>query len=467
MAGRPVVSRGGGLTGKDYALIVFVILFLAATVGLVLQLTNVKRIQSDWAAARRDLDSYGSPPSFYLGEAGKLNGKVFDVLHGDVKRLTKLVAKSESNGMQVETDARKLLDELGLAKKDKADVALLDIIKQLNDRAKKLGDENAQLTRDLGGALEENQKLAGAIKGAKDDFEKKIVDINEQIAQLQKEKQQSLEAKDRQLQELDASATQRNEAFNQMRIDMQKREKEKDLAINRLQNQVEEQVRKIQELNKSTTFDPNAILTKSDGRVRRAIPGSDIVYISLGANDKIKVGMSFEVYSQSREPQRSLRGKASIEVVTMMDDSAECRVTRGTAGQPIIEGDIVVNIAYERNRLPKFLVEGEFDLNYDGVVDFDGVDKIKGMIRQWGGQVVEKLDETTDFVVIGAAPQAPGGVPEGVSPQVADQINTRQLEQGRFRELVGQAKSMYIPVITQNQFLFLTGYAGEGALARR
>jgi hypothetical protein len=81
------------------------------------------------------------------------------------------------------------------------------------------------------------------------------------------------------------------------------------------------------------------------------------------------------------------------------------------------------------------------------------------MVRQWGGQVVDKLDESVDFVVIGLSPSAaalPVGVP--VSDVVRDQAQQKALQSGEFGALVQQAQRMYIPVITQNQFLFLLGY---------
>ena len=68
----------------------------------------------------------------------------------------------------------------------------------------------------------------------------------------------------------------------------------------------------------------------------------------------------------------------------------------------------------------------------------------------------------TDFLVIGAAPFAPAFTAGAViSPQVADQIKTRELERSRFQALIKQAQSLWIPVVTQNQFLYLAGYTGS------
>jgi hypothetical protein len=123
-----------------------------------------------------------------------------------------------------------------------------------------------------------------------------------------------------------------------------------------------------------------------------------------------------------------------------------------------VAGDIVVNIAFERNRKPKFVVRGDFDLNYDGKPDFDGSEQVTNMIRQWGGQVVDKLDESVDFVVIGLMPgAAPLGAGAPATEVVRAQQQQKELEASAFKDLAGQAQRMYIPVITQNQFLYLIG----------
>jgi len=96
-------------------------------------------------------------------------------------------------------------------------------------------------------------------------------------------------------------------------------------------------------------------------------------------------------------------------------------------------------------------------------VDFDGAEQVAHLIRQWGGQVVDKLDESVDFVVIGLSPgaavsPAPGGP---VSEVVRAQRQQKALEAGQFSDIVQQAQRMFIPVITQNQFLYLLGYVHQ------
>jgi hypothetical protein len=64
-------------------------------------------------------------------------------------------------------------------------------------------------------------------------------------------------------------------------------------------------------------------------------------------------------------------------------------------------------------------------------------------------------------------PPREGEVPRDASDVVRDQVERKRLERSEFRKLIDEARSMYIPVITQNQFLFLTGYAGNTDIGSR
>ena len=211
---------------------------------------------------------------------------------------------------------------------------------------------------------------------------------------------------------------------------------------------------------KPSAFDPADILTKADGRILKAIPGSTVVYVNLGEDDGLKLGMGFQVFSPTRERGDSLRGKASLEVMALTPLTAECRITWNKPGRPIITGDIVVNISYERNRKPRFIVAGAFDMNYDGIPDFDGTEKITSMIQEWGGQVVDQLDNNIDFVVAGVPPSSnpPAASDTDV---VIEQKRALEAELLDFRDLITAAQETSVPVINQNQFLFLTGHVGS------
>lgn len=462
MAGRPV-GRGGGLTGLHYGLFTTLGLLLVVLVAFIITLTRVNDAEVRAKRANDQATAYGSPPAYYANEAVARGAPTFQVMNDDVQLMAKLVTGSEEAvGRTVEVDARALLNRVATSHKGAVDPAgsLFGAVTSLEKTLAETKQSNSDLNSKIEELQTENKALAEAIKGAKDEFGEQVAAMSTRIEQIDASKTESLGQKDQQLTDLQAGLDAAQQELNRLRQDTLRDMRDRDVAIARAENQIatlQEQIRA-----QKRSFDPTQLLTKPDGRILRAIPGSDVVYINLGTADKVKVGMGFAVYSQSREPVRELRGKAAVEVTAVMENTAECRVERVEPGQPILEGDAVVNIAFERGRLPKFLIVGDYDLNYDGIAEPDGQERVRSMVRQWGGQTVDALDETVDFVIIGRAPDVPQLAPgEPVSVIVKALADDKARALSRFKDLIQQALTMYIPVLNQNAFLHLTGYAGE------
>ncbi len=463
MAGRPAASRGGN--GLLYGLIAFAVVSVLSLGAFIWQLTANKRLATAAEEAQRRLSQVGTPPAYYRDEATARGSSVVAVMNDDLKALATLtVGQADAVRPAIEEQVRKVLTQMSAAVPDvvKPGDPLLGVATQLFTALREGREQIAALERQVADLQKQLAEKTDALAAAQKQFADEIGRMKARIAQLEQDKSKQLAKKDQQLEELTKTNQTLQEQLNRYQVEETREDRETEITFERMRRQIRTLEAKLEELNPSG-WSPEDILTKADGKILRAIPGSDIVYINLGRADRIKPGMTFEVFSPYSAGRGRFRGKASIEVDTVMEQTAECRVRRRTPGKPIIEGDIVVNIAYERNRRPKFVVRGQFDLNYDGIADYDGAEKIKAIIRAWGGEVAEKLDETTDFVVIGTGPQVPQLRPgRPVSPVVADLAETRAAELQQFRDLIRQARDRFIPVITQNQFLFLTGYAGTG-----
>ena len=469
MAGRPIGARAG-LTGLHYGMIAFAIVTVASLVMFILQLTKNKSIENQATIAETRVKKYGSPPSFYADEATNRNAPVFAVMAEDERKLAALVTGVPEDVAQVVVaKAERALTDI--AKRNPGSInpgdTLLTAVTKLSEFQSDAQARAQAAEATLKDFQAQNAALTEQLKTTRNAFDTQVASLSDQLRQVQDESSSAAQQKDAQLRELQTALDARDAQIQKFKQQGTASMRDKDIEIGRLETQIGELQKKIQAI-KPESFDPNSILTGADGRIMRAIPGSDVVYINLGATDRIKPGMGFEVFSPMREGSTGLRGKASLEVVTVMEDTSECRVTRRAAGQPIVEGDVIVNIAYERNRKPKFVVRGDFDLNYDGIIDHNGAEQISAMIRQWGGQVVDNLDESVDFVVIGLPPSGPTleqGQP--VSDVVRDQVQQKDLQRSQFRDLVERAQKMFIPVVTQNQFLYLTGYSGDTSVTRR
>ncbi len=463
MAGRPFASRGGSV-GLLYGLVAFAVVSVASLGLFIFQLTKNKKYASDYQAAQSKIDRYGNPPAYYNDEANARKSKVFAVMTDDLRRLAKRVTGAEEDvgaGVLAKTD--QVVYDIAARQPDAVhkEDALLAALVNLSDLYTQEKATRDGLSRQVQDLQEEKGALIAQLKSVQDQFSAQVASLGEQLRQAEQDKVGALQQKDAQFRDVQTALDASEGQLQTLKREGSTLARDKDIEIGQLKTMTNDLQKQIQAL-KPGGFDPNAILTKADGRVLRAIPGSDVVYVNLGAADKIKPGMGFEVYSPAREASSDLRGKASLEVVTVMEETSECRVTRRVPLQPLLEGDIVVNIAFERSRQPKFVVRGDFDLNYDGIIDYNGVEEVTALIRQWGGQVADDLDESVDYVVIGLPPGGPApGAAGRASEVVKDQAQQKELERSRFRALVERAQKMFIPVITQNQFLYLTGYAGD------
>lgn len=468
MAVRPAARGGDGLL---YGLITFAILTVLSLGAFIWQLTANKQATDAAANAERKVREYGTPPGYYVDEARARGGTgVFSVMDGDLQELAGLVAGKK------DAVRPSLIEESSVVLKNVAEKtgnkvsqgdALLSALKKLGDAYAQLKSEHDKVLASNADLTGENNTLSDGIKAARDEFTAEIDNLKKEIERLEGEKNDTLAAKDKQVAELQASADALTKDLNDAKTLRTQTDQEHEIAVGRLARQVDDLQQKIRILRPGG-IDVTDILTKSDGEVVRAIPGSDLVFVTLGKSDGVRAGMGFEVFSPNGDRTVDFRGKARIEITTVLENTSECKVTRETRGKPIVEGDKIVNIAYERNRKTRFVVRGDFDLNYDGEKDWDGLEKVTALIREFGGTVVPELDENVDFVILGTSPLAPSiTVGRPMSKVVEDLVAERKRRGEDWTALVERAKTLYVPVLPQAQFLFLIGYGGPSPYGAR
>ena len=207
--------------------------------------------------------------------------------------------------------------------------------------------------------------------------------------------------------------------------------------------------------------DPSMLI---DGTVLEVSTG-DEVFIDRGFEDRIELGMTFEIYdshSQLREDVNGVipRGKASIEVVKVGKTTSTAKITRSTSSQPIVRDNIIVNAVYDPDYEYSFLVHGEFDADGDGLPESNNR-FIKDQIEGWGGKIINDegmLPGDLDFLVLGISPKEPAGRPaKGASEAMMDDYARKKRAFLDYEHLLDQARAAQVPVLTSNRFLVLTG----------
>lgn len=466
MAVRPA-ARGADNT--TIGLIVMSILFVAGIGAFIWQLTANKEALDRAAKAEQRASEYGSPPGYYADEARQRRSSVFATMENDMKEIaTWFTGKPDAVRPIIKDELDAALREASTATSGAVSPsdAALSALRRLTASYAQLKAAHDQLKRQLDDQQAENQTLADGNKAVRDEFDAQLAELRKEIEQLQQSTTESLAAKDKQVADQQASNDATTKELNDLRTAKFAADQEHELEVGRLNRRTSDLMAKLREVQPSS-LDVNDILTKADGTIVRAIPGSDIVFISLGERDGVRPGLGFEVFSAGGERTVDYRGKARIEIVTVMQDACECKVTRFSRDKPIVEGDAVVNIAYERGRRTKFVVRGEFDLDNDGAADFDGMERVSAMIREFGGTVVQDVDESVDFVVLGTSPLAPSVTTGRPMSKVVEDLVAEKKRRGEdWTAVVDRAKTFSVPVLPQAQFLYLIGYGGTIPTAR-
>jgi hypothetical protein len=282
--------------------------------------------------------------------------------------------------------------------------------------------------------------------------------------------------KDAALQRLQDVSKQQSDAFTGTADDMRKQLQAANDQINQinaqnatLDKQITDQKREMDRLKERLNglrIDPSkAIVQRPDGKIIRIASGNDC-FIDLGKGDGVTPGLTFEVYDkvegipaagEASTEENLPVGKASIEVVEVGQGSSRCHINRRSLGTVLAEGDLIVNLVYDRNTKYNFVVHGNFDLDQNGNATPADAEVVKRLITSWGGKVVNDINVDTDFVVLGKEP----AIPE--KPTEPDPLKQKEYEDAmaaydQYQEMSKKARDYRIPILNQNRFLYLIGF---------
>jgi len=308
-------------------------------------------------------------------------------------------------------------------------------VKALNEAYKKKDDRVKSLEA-LNQTQEEKLKTLQTTLQA--NFDKARADADASLKQLS-DKVKEVQAQADQIQnEYNAAADAHSKAVKDLKEQIQKLVNEKGL----LNNEIKELVKRLARVE-PREFEP-------DGRVIRLEPGQQTGYVNLGKGDGVFNGLTFSVLDPTELGKAVPNPKGHIRLTNVMAESSEFYIQDNLPTSPIVEGDIITNPAFDRQRPFHFTVVGVLDVNGDGS---DDTGLVKDLIRRFGGTVDDKVSVETDYLVAGKDPlsAAPGG--SALSKSV-------EAEGIRFGEANDLAMRLHIPVLTQNRFLSLVGFVG-------
>ena len=200
-----------------------------------------------------------------------------------------------------------------------------------------------------------------------------------------------------------------------------------------------------------------------DAKVNQVNAIDNEIIISIGRDKKAVLGMTFAVYDEPTDIRENPEtgeypeGKAVVEIIKVESNYSRARIIESSEGNPIVRGDVVANAVYDPNKTYKFVVDGLFDVDGDGVASRFERDTLEALIERWGGILVEEISGDTDFVVLGEKPVLPPAPGPGAPVSVIQEYVRLQQEIARYDDLLFGAQDTSMPVLNQNRLRTLIG----------
>ncbi len=453
-----------GLTAAHVWMIVFAVLWLVSTGLLVWVYTDQETVRgrnADLESENRRLIAAGERQLPYVGQAREGGPTVVGLIEKDRAETALLaVGAEDSEPETVAGDLNRLLstirDENKVVNASAFDgVSLLGGLEALYEQYRQVHDHWRQSQDEVEGLNTQLQELENANQQRLADFQKKTQEVSDELERIKSQWETLQEEHEEQIV---AFQTKYNLFRSSASAGIQELITERD----RLDKDLKELSERFAELQKKLgelqiTPVPLQTLREPDGVILTAQPGEDVVYINLGRDAQLTLGLQFAVYPADTGIPVDGRSKARIEVVSVYDRSAACKVVEQLASRIILEGDLIANPVYDRSRPLTFLVIGEFDLNQDGNPDPDGAERIRTLIETWGGTTVDTVSARIDFVVAGTPPAEPR-VSGEATPEILERNKEIAEKLERFTMQLETAKALSIPVLNQGVLLSFLGY---------
>ena len=202
-------------------------------------------------------------------------------------------------------------------------------------------------------------------------------------------------------------------------------------------------------------------LTKVDGKISRSYPEQGICYVNLGQKERISRGLSFSVFSARAGVSKETPAKAKIVVISVGETISECRIVASNADDPVVEDDLIINVAYDATRIHRFVVEGDFDLYGRGKPSERGNDEVTKLIEDWGAKVSNTVTLDVDYVLMGSEPAVPTKPATDAPPQEWELYRQAMEKYQHYRNVEDTARERGVTILNTTQFLVYTGFAPE------
>ncbi len=203
---------------------------------------------------------------------------------------------------------------------------------------------------------------------------------------------------------------------------------------------------------------------KPDGKIILVDEPAGAVHLSIGSDHHVYRGLTLAVFDKNAPIPKDGKGKAEVEVFGVAKNISAARIVHSDKRNPIAVDDVVVNLIWDSQKTNVLVVAGEFDLDADGDLDYNAIDRIKALIGKWGGKVADAVSADTDFLILGNPPRVPRKPTFDdleVDPLANEKYEAAMQRLNHYNEVQSRAEALWIPTFTYERFLYLIGYKGQ------
>jgi hypothetical protein len=473
----------GKRTGSDntlYALIAFVILFIATTTAAVIFYLKYEEQRGLAESAQRNLNAIASPSEVQkIGalvgseQSGKSRLKtMIDDLDKAIGLIVPGAPAETSAEVKVQDAAAKVRELAGTIAKQNPDLAdmdpnasLLQITEKLSALLKdvkaaesgareQLATLQGRFDDSLKASLEKEQVLLAEKEKFQQQFEKVRTDYDELKALLEKKA-------DEQVKDLYARLDREKAGRDETSRELLKTQAELKTAQGRIERVLKEDVYPVR-----PPPDAQAAAFEPDGKIIQVDDQAKIVHVNLGSDDRVYMGLTFSVYDKGQPIPRDGKGKAEIEVYNVEKNISAARIVRSEPKNPIVVDDIAANLIWSAKKSNTFVIAGDFDLNGDNKDDAEAIAKIRSLVEKWGGKVADEVTVNTDFVVLGTPPEVgkkPTLEETAAHPDAMAKYEQSVKRLADYKQIQSQAQLLSIPILNTERFLYFVGYKTQAS----
>jgi hypothetical protein len=315
------------------------------------------------------------------------------------------------------------------------------LLTDLQDKFAKADEANAEKEKTL---LAEKDKLQAQVT----DIEQKYADLSALLRQTTDEQVKNLAD---QLDQAKGDLTAMNDTLLKTQAELET-----------AQNRIKEAQDKVAVIEPGP--DPGVLAHKLDGKVILVDDRAQVVHLNIGSSERVYPGLTFSVYDRGASIPRDGKGKAEVKVFDVAKTYSAARIVKSELDKPILQGDAIANLIWDADRTNVFVIAGDFDVDNDGQLDVDGIEKIERLVKKWGGDMADSITVDTDFLVLGQQPtvlRKPTLEEQEIDPRAMAKYDASLQALDRYNQLRDQAQSLWIPVFTYEKFLHFVGYNSQ------